>query len=107
MGIPGLDQAADVYLPDVGGDGDFTILDKAGLVCRLAYIEQGPEDVGDERESIGSRRRLLWEEVYDMSETAQVEVEGERWNVMAGTLGKLRGPGGAVLYRRCEVAVVK
>ena len=50
-----------------------------------------------------AHRRLLWQEDYTMPETAQVEVDGKRWNVLAGTFGKLRGPSGAVVYRRCEV----
>lgn len=98
----GLDQTADVYTPN-GTDGSFTTLAKSGLVCRLAYIQQGATTIGGEREDIGQRRRLLWAEEYTMPETAQVEVSGERWNVLAGSLGNLRGPSGAVVYRRCEV----
>src|SRR5262245_43019278 len=98
----GLDQTVNVYTPN-GANGDFTVLARANLVCRLAYIEQGGSGIGGERESIGSRRRLLWEEDYTMPETAQVEVDGERFNVLAGTAGKLRGPDSQVAYRRCEV----
>jgi len=97
----GLDQTANIYTP--GADGDFTVLAKSGLVCRLAYIQQGGSDIGGEREDIGSRRRLLWEEAYTMPETAQVEVSSERWNVLQGTLGAVRGPDSSVVYRRCEV----
>ena len=100
--IFGLDQTAKVYVPN-STDGDFTTLAKATLPCRLAYIQQGPNSVGGEREDIGQRRRLLWTEEYEMPETAQVEVAGERWNVLAGSLGSLRGLSGAVIYRRCEV----
>ncbi len=98
----GLDQVANVYTPAVS-DGNFTVLAKTNLVCRLAYIEQGGSTVGGERADIGSRRRLLWEEDYAMPESAQVEVAGERWNVLAGTVGALRGPDSSVVYRRCEV----
>jgi hypothetical protein len=98
----GLDQTANVYTPNAT-DGAFTQLHKSGLVCRLAYIQPGAADVGQERENIGSRRRLLWAEDYTAPETAQVEVDGERWNVLAGTAGKLRGPDSSVVYRRCEV----
>jgi len=102
----GLDQTADVYTPN-GTDGDFTVLAKSGLVCRLAYIQAGAVDVGDEREDIGSRRRLLWAEVYTMPETAQIEVDSERWNVLAGTVGAVRGPDSSVVYRRCDVEAAK
>ena len=98
----GLDQTADVYIPN-GTDGDFTTLARSDLVCRLAFIQQGGTDIGGEREDLGQRRRLLWTEVYTMPETAQIEVDGERFNVIAGTFGAIRGPSGAVDYRRCEV----
>lgn len=98
----GLDQSANVYTPN-GTNGDFTTLAKSGLVCRLAYIQQGGSDIGGEREDIGQRRRLLWAEAYTMPATAQIEVGGERWNVLAGTDGAIRGLNGAVVYRRCEV----
>lgn len=101
----GLDQTASVYTPN-GADGDFDVLAKSGLVCRLAYIQQGGSDIGGEREDIGQRRRLLWAEAYTMPDTAQIEVEGQRWNVLAGTFGALRGPTSAVVYRRCEVVRV-
>lgn len=98
----GLDQTANVYTPN-GTTGAYDVLAKSGLVCRLAYIQPGGSDIGGEREDLGQRRRLLWEEAYTMPETAQIEVSSERWNVIAGTLGSLRGPSGAVVYRRCEV----
>lgn len=80
------------------------MLAKANLACRLAYIEQGGTDIGGEREDLGSRRRLLWDEAYTMPETAQIEVNSQRWNVVAGTYGEIRGPeAGIVVYRRCEV----
>jgi hypothetical protein len=101
----GLDQTANVYIPNEM-DGNFTQLAKSGLVCRLAYIQEGGTTIGGEREDIGSRRRLLWDEVYTMPETAQVEVDGERWNVSPGTYGALRGPDSSVVYRRCEVVRV-
>jgi hypothetical protein len=102
----GLDQTANVYTPHPTS-GDFTVLARASLACRLAYIEQGGSTIGGERENIGSRRRLLWEESYTMPETAQIEVEGERWNVLAGTFGAPRGPSSQVVYRRCEVVSAK
>jgi hypothetical protein len=98
----GLDQTANVYTPHAT-TGAFTVLAKSGLVCRLAYIQQGPNETANDRENISQRRRLLWAEAYTMPETAQIEVSSERWNVIAGTLGSLRGPGSTVVYQRCEV----
>ncbi len=101
----GLDQSADVYTP-AGGDGDYTVSTKTGLACRLAYIQQGPNEIGEEREDTGQRRRLLWQEAYTMPEDAQIEVDSVRWNVLYGTLGVVRGPDSSVVYRRCEVVSV-
>ena len=98
----GLDQTAKIYTPN-GTDGDFTTLAKSGLVCRLAYIQQGGTDIGGERADLGSRRRLIWDEDYTIPETSQIEVDSQRWNVLAGTFGAIRGIDGAVVYRRCEV----
>lgn len=98
----GLDQSATVYTPN-GTTGAFDVAAKSGLACRLAYIQEGGTGIGGEREDIGSRRRLLWAENYTMPDTAQIEVDSQRWNVLAGTFGQLRGPFGGVVYRRCEV----
>lgn len=98
----GLDQTASVYTPDPT-TGAFTVLAKSGLICRLAFIDYGGSDIGGEREDIGSQRRLLWAEAYSMPNTAQIEVSSERWNVLDGTFGQIRGPDGTVAYRRCEV----
>lgn len=98
----GLDQSANVYTP-APADGDYTVLAKSGLVCRLAYVRHDAVDIGPERADIGSLRRLLWAEAYTMPDTAQIEVDGERWNVLAGTVGVLRGPTSVAIYRRCDV----
>lgn len=102
----GLDQTANVYTPN-GTNGDYTVLAKSGLPCRLAYLPQGQggSDIGGERADTGSRRRLLWAEDYAMPDDAQIEVEDKRWNVLAGTPGALRGPDSRVVYRRCEVVI--
>jgi hypothetical protein len=98
----GLDDTAVVYTPHAT-TGAYTVVDKSSLTCRLAFIEQGGSSIGGERESIGQRRRLLWEEDYTMPDNAQVEVDSERWNVLVGTFGQIRNVGGQVAYRRCEV----
>jgi hypothetical protein len=61
-----------------------------------------------ERAELLALRQLLWEPSYVMPETVQVEVNGDglRWNVVHGTLGALRGPSGAVMYRRADVVRV-
>ena len=98
----GLTHTADVYTP-AEDDGDFTVLATSGLACRLCHIQHAAADVADERESIGTNRRLLWAASYTMPDTEQVEIDSERWNVRPGTFGAVNGPLGTVTYRRCEV----
>lgn len=101
----GLNKTATVYTPHVT-TGAYTVTAQSGLTCRLAYIEQGGSGIGGERENIGSKRRLLWDAAYTMPDNAQVEVDGQRWNVREGTFGELTGPDGStVIYRRCEVVI--
>ena len=98
----GFDQTADIYTP-ASSTGAYTVLAKSGLVCRLAYVEQGGSGIGGERADIGTKRRLLWQEAYVVPANAQILLDGQRWNVKDGTYGALRGPAGDVVYRRCEV----
>lgn len=103
----GLDQRATVYSPN-GADGDYDVLEKEDLACRLAVlgarsVDAGAVATGEVRAEETDSRRLLWEPGYVMAETVQIEVDGERWNVVAGTFAAVRGPGGAVKYRRCTV----
>ena len=101
----GLVDLADIYIPDEIS-GDFTILARGLLPCRLAYSITGSNtaiDAGDERERISSRRRLLWQDDYIMPDSAQVEVDGRRWNVLEGTFSSLRAPNKMIVYYRCDV----
>lgn len=97
----GLNQRAVVYLPDAV-TGRFTTVGHADLPCRLAHIGRQPAATGAERVELAALRNLIWSPEYDMPEGAQVLVDGARYNVVAGTVGALRGPTGAVLYRRCD-----
>lgn len=101
----GLTKTANVYTPNAT-DGDYTAMSKASLPCRLALIQHGPADVGGEREDQSLKRRLLWEEAYAMPNNAQVEVDGQRWAVLAGTYTTVEGVGGVEVYRRCELLKV-
>lgn len=96
------DQLGDVYLP--GGDGDYTVLARAGLVCRLVRVTlmEAP-GAGVDRVELASKRSLLWLPGYVMPEVAQVVVAGGRWNIKAGSVDHPRGPDGMVAYGRAEV----
>lgn len=97
------DQTANIYTPNPT-TGAYDVLAKSSLACRLAYTQTyAQRATGPERVELAQGRRLMWEEDYTMSEDAQIEVDGQRFNVRAGTLGQLRGPSGQVVYRRCDV----
>lgn len=97
----GLIDVATVYTPDPA-TGAHTVVAFAGLACRLA-LATTPVAPDPAREETNQTRRLLWEPGYVMPAAAQVAVGGERWNVRPGTVDAVRGPGGAVDYRRCDV----
>ena len=105
----GFDQTATVYTPN-GTDGDFTVTAKTGLACRLAHLSQAAQSPAEERSDPAGRRRLLWDAAYTMPEPAQVVVAGDsggdRWSIEAQTVEAIRGPYGAVVYRRAAVVRV-
>ncbi len=96
----GLVDTAVVYTPTATG---YTDVANAALPCRLALVATDTAATGQDRTELASTRRLLWGPDYLMPENAQIEVDGERWNVRPGTLAAVRGPSGNVVYRRCEV----
>ncbi len=97
----GLIDTAVVYVP--GATGNFDLVDNAALACRMALVTIQTA-IGGPRAELTSARRLLWDPAYVMPETAQILVNGERWNALPGTFAAPRGPGGAVQYRRCELS---
>ncbi|HLE13524.1 MAG TPA: hypothetical protein VI776_02165 [Anaerolineales bacterium] len=98
----GLIDMAIVYTPDPT-TGAYTVVDKASLPCRLAVVAVAGVDPGPGRVELVDERRLLWGPDYAMPITAQVEIEGARWNVEAGSLAAVRGPDGSIAYRRAKV----
>ena len=102
----GLDMVGDVYT-ETPATGAYTTVERSGLRCRLAHVNQQPAATGADRAELAAIRNLLWEPGYEMPETAQVDVAGVRWNVVPGTFGAYRGPTGAVVYRRCDLVRVQ
>jgi hypothetical protein len=102
MTLFGLVHIATVYTPN-GTTGEYTVVAQSNLPCRLVYIQNAPGALENERAAIGENRRLLWSDEYVMPDEAQVDINGTRWNVRAGTYGTPTGPDGTVIYRRCEV----
>lgn len=97
----GLNKTASVYTPHAT-TGDYTVLAKSDLACRLAH-KPSPAGAAEERAELVAHRRLLWDEDYTMPEAAQVLIDGERWNVQAGTVDALTGLDATVIYRRADV----
>lgn len=96
----GLDQTATVYTPHAT-TGAWTVVAKSGLACRLVRVTIAA-DVGPGRVLAAPQRTLLWNG-YTMPAAAQVDVGGERWNVVDGTVATVRGPAGNTWYQRAEV----
>lgn len=96
-----IDTAA-VYTP--GSDGSYTVLAKTLASARLCITPIAAP--AGSRVELEAAPRLLWTDDYAMPEAAQVEVSGARFNVKAGTYDALRGPSGAVTYRRVDVVAV-
>lgn len=83
------DKTAVVY----GPSDDFQAPVKTGLACSLHHISEVGAATGVDRAELLARRRLLWDPTYAMPEEAQVEVDGERWQLP-------RGGGIALVYHR-------
>lgn len=100
----GFIDTALVYTPAPSG-GAYTVLAQTLASARLA-ITPATEALGAGRVQLTAVPRLLWTDTYAMPDSAQIEVAGARYNVKPGTYDALRGPSGAVLYRRCDVEAV-
>lgn len=104
----GLNATVAVYTPN-DTDGDYTVVDRAALTCRMA-VKPAPMATGGasgDRVELADRRLLMWEVDYAMPDTARVlDAAGVYWNVIPGTYTALGGLDATVIYRRCEVEKV-
>jgi len=99
--VIGFIDTAKVYTPQAPA-GDYTVLAQTLTGCRLA-ITPTTVPFGGGRLELTMVPRLLWTDSYVMPGEAQIEVAGTRYNVKAGTYDSLRGPSGAIVYRRVDV----
>lgn len=74
----------DVYTPDPTSKL-FTVLDRSALPCRLAHNRTGAGEATAVRTEAMATRRLIWPHDYAMPAYAEVESDGVRWHVVAGT----------------------
>lgn len=103
--IPGLNNTMAVFTPD--SDGAYTVEAQTDVVCRLNHISRNPANLGGEREAIGDDRLLMWSQVYVMPDDAQIEIDGQRWNVREGSCDEITGADfSTIVYRRCQVMKV-
>jgi hypothetical protein len=98
----GLIDTAVVYTPDPTS-GDFTVVDNPSLPCRLAIVTVTGTDTGPGRVELVQERRLLWGPNYIMPAAARIVVNNEAWTIEAGSYADVRGPSGAVHYRRARI----
>lgn len=94
-------DTAVVYTPNPS-TGVFDVVDQAALRGRLAVVTI-TTGMGGERAELASARRWLWPPGYTLPETAQLAIDGVRWNVQAGSVAAERGPGGQVIIQRADV----
>ena len=97
-----LDQFATVYGP-VAGTGRYTNVLKTYLPCRLVLINTMSPQSGGARTELMAARDFYWDPAWTMPETAQVVVDGVRWQIQAGTIQPMRAGSSAVLLYRCSV----
>jgi membrane protein implicated in regulation of membrane protease activity len=98
-------QTADVYTKDAG-TGKWTVQSRTGLQCRLAtqqYLTNQHGSGTPDRSRGLPGRRLIWVEEYELPQSAQVEVDGQRWNVVQGSEMRAEDKHGEVYYRGADV----
>lgn len=105
----GLDQVADVKTPGAGGN--YTVVSKAALPCRLAEVDASGAGGGTERAELLSTRLFLWEDVtYSMPRNARITLtDGTVWTPRVGTQAAVYrgvGTGRSYHHSRCDVTQV-
>lgn len=101
----GLNATVAVYTPN-GTDGDYTVVARASLTCRMAVkpLPVVTGGTGGDRVELADRRLLMWDAAYAMPDTARIlDSAGVYWNVIPGTYTPMTGFGTEAIYRRCEV----
>lgn len=98
----GLDQLATVFTETVA-TGLYQTVEKSNLKCRLAHVNMRPAPGGNERAELAAIRDMMFDPDYVMPENCQLDVDGVRWQPVAGSFGAFRGPSGRVTYRRCDL----
>lgn len=99
-------QTASVYT-EHPTNGDFSVLARSGLQCQLSHMSGATGSTAPERSELAAMRVLYFDPAYSLpSDHCQVEVRGERWNVLAGTVTDQRDESDVLIYRRCDLTRV-
>lgn len=101
------DERADVYVPNPAAGGQYTTLAKAGLLCHTQHVSVAPAQTAQARSELAARRRMEWVPEYAMPNDCRVVIDGVTWRPDSDTYARLKGPGVAVIFRRCDLARVE
>jgi len=97
----GLIGRANIYAPNPRGRS--TVLIKTGLRCRRTQVDRRGGATGAQRAELAALRNFLWQSDYIMPASAQIEMDGLRWNIVPNTIGAPTGPAGTVHHRHCDI----
>lgn len=97
MSLIGKWHTVDVLTED--SRGEYTVVDREGLVCRVANVGFQPGRTTFERAELAAERLLLWDDAYEIPQHAQVQHGDVRYNVEAGTDNAWIGISGGVHHR--------
>jgi hypothetical protein len=86
--------------------GQYTVLDRAALRCRLDAPDLAGAATGAQRAELAANRELHWDPAYQMPDYAQVLVASRRWNVQTRGASPVPAPDGTALYWRAVVVQV-
>ena len=100
-----LADTAVVYTPDQ--TGAFTTVANAALACWLRPVGTRAAASAAQRAELAALRRLTWVD-YVMPDYAQVEIDGNRYNVVHGTVvGYRYAETGEVIQYSCDLIEVE
>lgn len=97
----GLDQRADVYGPDAGGELGAELL-HAGVPVRLV-VARVERPIAGERAEPTAETTLLWGPGFVMPAESVVEIGARRYAVQGQTVNGFRNHSGRVVYQRGSV----
>lgn len=89
------------------GSGGFTVVQRAGLPCRLDPVSRQPAATASERRELAAMGSLRYDARYSLPESGiQIEVDaypGKRWNPVQATAWDDNVPGVGVIGKSVDV----